>query len=267
MRILFVFIAAMVALTCWVVNRSDRDGSLDAILEAEQATGAILIRRLSDGAEWTGGGARIDQRFLPASTYKIPNSLILLQSGVVSDPDTDLMVWDGVERGGGWDQDQSLRAGLRRSALWAYQAWARELGPERMQARLATLGYGNGQSGGPDQIDTFWLLGPLEISAREQVDFLERLHARALPLDEAVQEQVVDMLVFRRGPDWVLRAKTGWAVRDDPNLGWLVGWLEANEDVWVFAVNVDLDWDRDDGSVRERLALAALIAAGAPDAG
>jgi beta-lactamase class D len=62
----------------------------------------------------------------------------------------------------------------------------------------------------------------------------------------------------------MLRAKTGWAIRDEPNHGWYVGWLEAEDEIWLFAVNVDLDWEIGDGALRERLARNALIAAGAP---
>lgn len=243
--------------------------TLDPVLVAEGATGAILLRRLSDGAEWTGGGERVERRFLPASTFKIPNALIILETGVVADPDLDVLAWDGVERSSGWDQDQTLRTAFRRSAVWAFQRWAREVGHERMGEAMSRLAYGNAEIGGPDAIHLFWLEGPLEISAREQVDFLARLHARALPVRAEVQDQVIDIMRHRTGADWTLYAKTGWANRDAPNHGWFVGWLEAGEgadaETWLFAVNVDLDYETGEGALRERLARAALVAAGAPE--
>ncbi len=238
--------------------------ALDPVLEAENAAGAILIRRLSDGAEWTGGGDRVERRFLPASTFKIPNSLIILETGVVSDPNGEILPWDGVERGPGWDQNQSVRTAFVRSAYWAFQHWARAVGHARMTEQVGRLGYGNDEIGPPEEIDRFWLEGALEISAREQVDFLERLHARALPVRAEVQAQVIDIMRHRSGEGWVLRAKTGWAIRDEPDHGWYVGWLEAEGETWVFAVNVDLDWQSGEGALRERLARNALIAAGAP---
>src|SRR5467141_1040175 len=46
---------------------------------------------------------RSGQAMLPASTFKIPNSLIALETGVVGDPDKDIFKWDGVTRSiGGW---------------------------------------------------------------------------------------------------------------------------------------------------------------------
>ncbi len=266
MRFLFILIAASVALTFLILSRSADagQGALDAVLEAENATGAILVRRLSDGAEWTGGGARVDQRFLPASTFKIVNSLIILEAGVVSDPDTDVLAWDGVERSHSWDDDQTLRTAFRRSAVWAYQHWAREVGHARMDEAVARMGYGDADIGGPDDVDRFWLEGPLGISAREQVDFLARLHARALPVDRSVQGTVVDILRHRSGDGWTLYGKTGWAIRDEPNHGWYVGWLETEAETWLFAVNVDLDYDTGDGALREHLARRALMEAGGP---
>lgn len=267
MRFLFILIAASVALTFLILSRNADagEGVLDAVLEAENATGAILVRRLSDGVEWTGGGARIDQRLLPASTFKIVNSLIILESGVISDPDTDVLAWDGVERSRGWDGDQTLSTAFRRSAVWAYQHWARDVGHARMGEAVTRLGYGNADIGGPETVDLFWLEGPLEISAREQVEFLERLHARALPMDTVIQDTVIDVMRHRSGEGWTLYAKTGWAIRDEPNHGWYVGWLETEAETWLFAVNVDLDYETGDGALRERLARRALVQAGAPE--
>lgn len=239
-------------------------GQLNAIFEDAGETGAVLVRRMSDRAEWTGGEARVDQRFLPASTFKVPNALIILETGIVSDPDEDLLTWDGVTRSTGWDQDQSLRTGLRRSAVWAYQHWARQVGHDRMTARVQALDYGNNAIGDPEMLDRFWLEGPLEISAREQVNFLERLYAQALPIDVGIQAQVIDIMEHDRGEGWILRAKTGWAIRGEPDIGWFVGWLETEDDVWLFALNMDLDFETGVGVMREHLARQALIAAGAP---
>lgn len=243
--------------------------TLDPVLAAEDAEGAILIRRLSDGAEWTGGGERVERRMLPASTFKIPNALIILETGVVSDPVEDALAWDGVARSRGWDQDQTLRTALRRSAVWAYQHWARAVGHARMDELVSRLDYGNAEIGEPENVDRFWLEGPLAISAREQAAFLERLHARALPLSGETQDAVVEIMRHRESaPDardpWALFAKTGWAIRTEPNHGWYVGWLETADDTWLFAVNVDLDWETGEAGLRERLARAALVEAGGP---
>lgn len=244
-----------------------RHGQLTALLDGEGVDGAIVVRRLSDGAQWTGGGDRVDQRFLPASSFKIANALIILENGVVTDPYDRGLEWDGTVRGGGWDEDQSLRTGMRRSTVWAFQHWAREVGHDAMARAVTSFSYGNLDIGSPEDIDRFWLDGPLEISAREQVNFLERLYHRHLPVRRQTQDQVIEILEHHTGPGWVLRAKTGWAIRSEPNIGWYVGWLETEHDTWVFAVNIDLDWQTGDGRDRERLARAALMTVGAPHLG
>lgn len=231
---------------------------LDPVFARHDAVGTIVIERLSDQRQWTANPERAAQRFLPASTFKIPNSLIILETGVIGDPVRDIIAWDGVERGGGWDQDQSLRTAFRRSAVWAYQAWAREVGHDRMQRLVSVMGYGNADTGPPDAVDLFWLEGPLEISAQEQIAFLVRLYARELPFRAEVMDGVVEIMEAGRGEGWMLRAKTGWAIRDDPNTGWYVGWLETEDDVFFFALNMELDFTADDGRNRIRIARSAL---------
>jgi beta-lactamase class D len=233
---------------------------LDFVLDDAGVTGTLVIERLSDGREWTAHADRADTRFAPASTFKIPNALIQLDSGTVADPDEDELSWDGVERGGGWDDAQSLRSAFRRSAVWAFQAWTAQTGYREMRDRVSALDYGNGDIGEPEQITTFWLDGTLRISAREQVGFLHRLYRRTLPFRAEVMADVVDIMAVDGGGNWVLRAKTGWGIRETPHIGWYVGWLEAGDDVYFFALNVDLDYRTGDGLIRERLVREGLQA-------
>lgn len=219
---------------------------LDPVFAQHDAAGTIVIERLSDRRQWTANPERAQQRFLPASTFKIPNTMILLSSGVIGDPDSDIIVWDGVERGGGWDQDQSLRTAFRRSAYWAYSALTRQAGDAHMARMVTLFGYGNENTGSAEHAGTFWLEGPLTISAHEQIGFLSRLHARTLPVEPAHMETVIDLMELERGENWVLRGKTGWGQPDgQPDIGWFVGWLETEADIWLFAVNIDMiDPDR-----------------------
>ena len=90
--------------------------SLAPLVASLNTSAAVVVRRASDGAEWTGGGQRVDRRFVPASTFKIPNTLIVLGAGIIADPEKDIIPWDGIDRGGAWDQDQTLRTAFRRSA-------------------------------------------------------------------------------------------------------------------------------------------------------
>ncbi len=219
--------------------------------------GTLRIERLSDGRRWVHDAERAARRILPASTFKIPHSLFALHVGAVESVD-EIVPWDGKHRRiEAWNRPLSLRQAIAVSAVPVYEEMARRIGVERMQAEIDRIGYGNREIGGT--IHRFWLEGPLTISADEQVEFLKKLNARSLPYSPAHQEAVIDIIELKRGDNWVLRAKTGWALSADPDVGWLVGWLEAGQEVYVFAINIDIV-DRSDLLARQNVVLDALEA-------
>jgi hypothetical protein len=52
-------------------------------------------------------------------------------------------------------------------------------------------------------------------------------------------------------------AKTGWAARGRPGIGWTVGWVERDGRAWVFALNLDVRRDTD-RAAREMVAVSIL---------
>jgi beta-lactamase class D len=213
-----------------------------------------LVKRFTDeGTAGTFVGYKIDdylliasdkersgQAMLPASTFKIPNSLIALETGVVEDPDKDVFKWDGVVRSiEGWNKDHTLRSAIAASAVPVYQEIARRIGAERMQKYVDLFEYGNRDIGGG--IDQFWLTGNLRIDPVQQVDFVDRLRRGALPVSKRSQELVRDILPVTKAGDAVIRAKTGLlgAEVGKPSLGWVVGWAEKGSAQTVFALNMD----------------------------
>ena len=190
---------------------------------------------------------RSGEAMLPASTFKIPNSIIALDTGVVADPDKDIFRWDGVTRGiPGWDKDHTLRTAIAASVVPVYQEIARRIGAERMQKYVNDFDYGNRDIGGG--IDTFWLTGNLRIDPVQQIDFVDRLRRGVLPVSARAQELTRDILPVTKVGDAIIRAKTGIAAARDatapggphPQLGWLVGWAEKSGEQTVFALNLDI---------------------------
>jgi beta-lactamase class D len=191
---------------------------------------------------------------LPASTFKIPNSLIALETGVVGDSDKDVFKWDGVVRGiEAWNRDHTMRTAIAASAVPVYQEIARRIGEERMQKYLDLLEYGNRDIGGG--IDQFWLTGNLRIDPVQQVDFVDRLRRGVLPVSKRSQELVRDILPVTKVGDSIIRAKTGLlgAETGNPSLGWLVGWAEKGSASTVFALNLDV---REPRNIEDRMKLA-----------
>jgi beta-lactamase class D len=183
---------------------------------------------------------RSGQAMLPASTFKIPNSLIALETGVVADPDKEVFKWDGVKRSiEPWNKDHTLRSAIAVSAVPVYQEIARRIGAERMQKYVDLFDYGNRDIGGG--IDQFWLTGNLRIDPIQQIDFVDRLRRGVLPVSKRSQELTRDILPVTKVGDATIRAKSGLlgAEAGKPSLGWMVGWVEKGSSATVFAMNMD----------------------------
>lgn len=234
-----------------------------AYFATQGAVGTLLIqdRRTPDAPRTVFNGQRAATRYAPASTFKIPHSLIALDSGVAKD-EFSVFGWNGQRHGmDAWNRDQDLRSAMRNSVVWVYQDFARRIGEAKEHNALARLAYGNQRIG--KQLDAFWLDGSLRISAHEQIDLLERLYRNDLPFKEAHQRLVKDLMIVEAGRDWILRAKTGWFNRDGVSLGWWVGWVEHPDGPVFFALNLDMPNGLPDAPKREAIARAALQSIGA----
>ena len=198
-------------------------------------TGAFVLYDLNRNRYARYDPARCATRFLPASTFKILNSLIGLETGVI--PDENYVIkWDGTHYDiAAWNQDHTLKTAIRDSAVWYYQELARRVGSEKMQHYVDAAGYGNRDISGP--LDAFWLEGGLRISADEQVEFLKRLYRGELPFSQRSMDIVKEILVLEQSGDYRFSGKTGSVQRVTPHVGWFVGYLEAKGDVYIFALN------------------------------
>jgi beta-lactamase class D len=181
------------------------------------------------------------QSYSPASTFKICNALIGLETGVIKDEDF-VIPWDGVTRNPLWDKDHDLKTAYQNSTVWYYQELARRVGGEKMKHWLDKANYGNADTTGG--IDQFWLTGGLLISPEQQIDFLKRLHDDALPFSERSVNIVKDIMVAKDTLDYVIRAKTGWGGYGDKDVGWYVGYLEIKDNVYYFSNCVQIESEK-----------------------
>jgi beta-lactamase class D len=222
-------------------QRSEIHDDLAKHFLAEGTVGTFVGYKVDDYLIIASDKNRSGEGKLPASTYKIPNSLIALETGVVADPDKDVFKWDGVKRSiEAWNQDHTLRTAIAASAVPVYQEIARRIGEARMQKYVDLFEYGNRNIGGG--IDQFWLTGDLRIDPVQQVDFVDRLRRGVLPISKRSQDLVRDILPVSKVGDATIRAKSGLlgAEIGKPSLGWMVGWAEKGSAQTVFALNMDV---------------------------
>lgn len=178
------------------------------------------------------------QSFSPASTFKICNSLIGLETGVIKD-ENFVITWDSVVRNSIWDKDHDLKTAFKNSTVWYYQELARRVGGEKMNYWLDKANYGNADTSGG--IDQFWLTGGLRISPKEQIDFLRRLHDNELPFSQRSMDIVKNAMIAKDTLDYVLRGKTGWGIHGNQDVGWYVGYLETKGKVYYFVNCVQIE--------------------------
>lgn len=200
--------------------------------------GSIVIYDLNQDLTHQHNPERNATSFLPASTFKILNSLISLETGVIAN-ELSILTWDGVDRSiPAWNRDHNMRTAFPASTVWFYQVLARRIGYERMQQWVAAADYGNHNIGNSDAIDTFWLNGDLRITPQQQIQFLQRLQSNSLPFSDDTLATVKDIMIVERTPDYIIRAKTGWALVGE--VGWYVGYVEQNENTYFFATNIHI---------------------------
>jgi beta-lactamase class D len=235
------------------------DDSFAKLFSERSVEGTIIISSLDGKTEYLHNKTRSEKRFLPASTFKIPNTLIALDEGAVVD-EKEIIKWDGKDKGwSAWNKDQSIETAFPISCVWFYQELAKRVGNSNYLVHLNKVHYGNKMTG--SDVSTFWLEGDLKISAREQIDFLKKLYRNQLPYKNKHLNIVKNIMVVDKTPQYIIRAKTGWAMRIKNQVGWYVGYIETSKQVWFFATNIDIK-KKSDSTYREEITMGALKAKG-----
>lgn len=246
MRANYVFIIIVLLFSCKSEEKSKKEkvetkflvnNQFQEILDKAKLEGAILVYDLykdvyySNNFDWCKAGN------LPASTFKIPNSIIALEAGVVKN-DSAIFKWNGESRYLKiWEQDLTFKEAFHYSCVPCYQEVARKIGVERMKSSLAKLNFGS-MDVNEMTLDNFWLEGKSKINQFQQIDFLKRLHNSELLISERTDSIMKSMMIMHKSNHYVLRGKTGWSVRGEENNGWFVGYVLVKKNAYFFATNV-----------------------------
>ncbi len=207
--------------------------------DAYHVSGSFVLYDLRKNNYLLYNREQFHEPFIPASTFKICNSLIGLETGVIKDLDF-VIPWDSVIRPiTAWNRDHNLRSAFQNSVVLYYQEVARRIGGERMKYWLDKAHYGNADTSGG--IDRFWLDGGLRITPAQQIDFLKRLYLGELPFSKRSMGIVREIMIVKDTLGVVVRAKTGRSEQDGKQIGWYVGYLERKGNVYFFSNCIQSD--------------------------
>jgi beta-lactamase class D len=236
---------ALLILSSCSVNRAKIDDSLQKYFDENKVDGCFTMLNNSDG-KVTVYNMRLDtMRFLPASTFKIVNSLIGIETGKITD-EKMVIKWDGVTRWNpNWNKDMNMTEAFKESCVPYYQEVARRIGRDTMKYWIDSLHYGNMNIG--KNIDSFWLDNSIKISPDEQLGLVKRLYFDQLPFQRRTQQIVRDVMLQEDNTQYKLSYKTGRGVDENKNsIGWIVGWIEENKHPYFFVTMIRSDNSRTD---------------------
>jgi beta-lactamase class D len=244
----------------------NKEVNLGKYFEEFQVEGSFILFDQRKQDVITYNSERCNKQFSPASTFKITNTIIGVEEGILTD-ENYVFKWDNVESWNpAWNKDMTLKEAFRVSCLPCYIRMADEIGLEKYRPYLKTLDYGDQMLNVDDsllnnkQID-FWITGQLRISHQEQIAFLEKLYDYKFPVSRKAMDITKSILIDEQRDGYTLSGKTGWTT--DPviqaDVGWYVGYLEKGDDVYFFATNIESKNPLDSfGKARKEITLNIL---------
>jgi len=212
--------------------------AIDSLLDSALLDGVILVYDESNNQLISNNFDKATEQVLPASTFKIPNTIIGLETDKIESEQT-IFKWDGEERAMSvWEQDLVLRDAFQFSCVPCYQSLALRIGLDTMHHYLDKLQFGE-MIVTQSTLDNFWLTGPSKISPYEHVEFIRKLFHVELPIKKRTQNIMKNILSIDHSAEYHLSGKTGWANLPNKDIGWFVGYLEKDNNNYFFATKVE----------------------------
>jgi beta-lactamase class D len=233
--VLFLFIGLG---SCTIQPAKDVPPNFQPFFEEYGVEGCFLLYDMKNDLYQIYNSRRCEEGFLPASTFKILNALIGLETGVITDENM-VIHWDSIVRTEeAWNRDHTLASAITYSVVPYFQEVARRIGPLRMKEMVDDSDYGRMEIA-KENIDRFWLWGNSRITPWEQMNFILHFYTNKLPFTKANVDLVKKLIILKQTDKWIFRGKTGMTVQDDKNIGWLIGYLEENGNVWLYVCNME----------------------------
>ncbi len=235
------------------INNFEIDNDLKKYFDQYKVIGTFALFDNAQAHFTIYDSANFRKQYTPASTFKIVNSLIGLETGKIFD-EKMIIKWDVVVREREeLNKDMTMEEAFKVSSVPYYQEVARRIGRDTMHRWIDTVQYGNKNISGP--IDSFWLNNTIKISPDEQLGLVKRLYFEQLPFQKRTQQIVRKVMMQEDNSLYKLAYKTGWGFDEKgDHVGWIVGWIEENRHPYFFVLLVQSP-DRNYDMRTNRLAL------------
>ncbi len=258
---LFSLLLFIVALNSCAPNNVKTDDSLKKYFDENNVTGCFGIYDNGQDKFTIYNLARYkDSAYLPASTFKIINSLIGLQTGVISN-EKMVIPWDGITRfKADWNKDLTMEEAFRVSSVPYYQEVARRIGKDTMQHWLDSLGYARRYDTPriTNNLDTFWLDNTFKVTPDEELGIIKKLYFDQLPFQKRVQDIVKKVMFQEENANYKLCYKTGLGNSNGKYIGWIAGWIEENQHPYFFVLNIEGTSSTDVTNARKTILMGIL---------
>jgi len=229
-----------------------------SIIDSFDVKGSILIYDSKKDIYYSNDFKWANKGNLPASTFKIANSIIGIETGVIEN-DSFIFKWDGEKKWSeNWEQDLNLRDAFQYSCVPCYQEVARKIGSKRMNDYVSNLDYGNLEINATN-IDKFWLEGESRISQIQQIDFMKRFYNSELPISKRTENIMRKIMLIEETEHYKLSGKTGISNNNGEYNGWFVGFVEFKTNTYFFATKLEPEKEFNiDSFIKKRVDLTLL---------
>lgn len=216
------------------------ESSLQSLFTENNISGNIVIYNLTTN-EWVYSDEnKANIGTLPASTFKIFNSLVALNEKAIQP--NEVIRWDGKEnkfKGKSiiaWNQDLTLESAFKNSAIWFYVEISKKIKRSTYRRYLEQCNYSNLKLN--EMGDDFWNYGEMQITPKNQVEFLTKLYKKELPFNDNDMDLIKSYMLLSSNNSYVFSGKSGWGIKNGSDIGWLIGFLETKKNVYVYATRI-----------------------------
>lgn len=200
----------------------------------------------------------------PASTFKIINLLIALETGVIKDEMT-VVKWPGKTDTTLYGyrpdiyKDMTVKEAFEVSAGWVFIELAKKIGRKKYAQYLKASDYGNQDLS--EKGDDFWNFGNFKISPVGQIRFLTKVYEGKTPFSQRNIAILKRVMITEQTAQYTIRSKTGWTRIDGKDIGWWTGYVEREGKAYFFATRLVKDraaYNPDFGQCRKELTKKVL---------